>query len=339
MPNWKKIILSGSTANLNSLTVTNGITGSLFGTASYVLPTFISASAAASGFGISIANNIDNYIVTATGTSGSLNGESSLTFNGTTLGVGVTTPFASVKAHIKGILGVENGSTAGTLADQLLFGYNGSGLTQYNHKIQTSHDSQPVLNKMDFLVSNGASTFLNVLTLRSLGLSRFDSGQGLGVSGSLQVTGSSVISGSLNVSNGITGSLFGSASYATQALSASLVNGNVNVTTATIGNTVYATAGTTIGAGTTSIYSVSNASYSSIFADYSINEGTTNARAGTIQVISVGADINYTETTTMDIGNTDDITWDIYLSGADINFDIVNAAGASWKIKFSSRQM
>jgi hypothetical protein len=35
MPNWKKVILSGSTASLNSLTVSNGITGSLFGTASY----------------------------------------------------------------------------------------------------------------------------------------------------------------------------------------------------------------------------------------------------------------------------------------------------------------
>ena len=35
MPNWRKVILSGSTASLNSLTVTNGITGSLFGTASY----------------------------------------------------------------------------------------------------------------------------------------------------------------------------------------------------------------------------------------------------------------------------------------------------------------
>jgi hypothetical protein len=146
-------------------------------------------------------------------------------------------------------------------------------------------------------------------------------------------------------SGSFTGILTGTASYATHALSssyattASLVNGTVNVTTATIGNTLYATAGTTAGAGTTPIYSVSNASYSSIFVDYSINEGTTNARAGTIQVISVGSEINYTETTTMDIGNTNDITWDIYLSGIDINFDIVNAAGASWRIKFSSRQM
>lgn len=35
MPNWKKIIVSGSDALLNKLTVSNGITGSLFGTASY----------------------------------------------------------------------------------------------------------------------------------------------------------------------------------------------------------------------------------------------------------------------------------------------------------------
>ena len=96
---------------------------------------------------------------------------------------------------------------------------------------------------------------------------------------------------------------------------------------------------TSAGAGTTSIYSVPNSTYSSIFVDYSVNEGTTNARAGTIQVVSVGTDISFTETTTMDIGSTNDISWNVYLSGAYINFDIVNAGGSSWTIKFSSRQM
>jgi hypothetical protein len=54
MPNWKKVITSGSIASLDTLTVSNGITGSLLGTAttaSYVSPTFISSSAASSGFG------------------------------------------------------------------------------------------------------------------------------------------------------------------------------------------------------------------------------------------------------------------------------------------------
>jgi hypothetical protein len=35
MPNWKKVIVSGSDASLNSLNVSSGITGSLLGTASY----------------------------------------------------------------------------------------------------------------------------------------------------------------------------------------------------------------------------------------------------------------------------------------------------------------
>jgi hypothetical protein len=35
MPNWKKVIVSGSDASLNTLSVLNGITGSLFGTASF----------------------------------------------------------------------------------------------------------------------------------------------------------------------------------------------------------------------------------------------------------------------------------------------------------------
>lgn len=37
MPNWRKVITSGSDASLNTLTVVNGITGSLLGTSSYAL--------------------------------------------------------------------------------------------------------------------------------------------------------------------------------------------------------------------------------------------------------------------------------------------------------------
>jgi len=202
----------------SSMTVATAsyVTGSIFTSTNPALSASFALTASYVNESTTITNNTDNYVITATGTS-ALNGESTLTYNGTTLGVGVTTSLSTTKAHIKGILGIENGSTAGTLADQLLFGYNGSGLSQYNHKIQTSHDSQSVLNKMDFLVSNGASTFLNTLTLRSSGLSRFDSGQGLGVSGSLQVTGS------INVTAGITGSLSGTGSWATNALTASYV--------------------------------------------------------------------------------------------------------------------
>jgi len=84
MPNWKKLIVSGSDASLNSLNVAQNVTaqsftGSLFGTASFA----ISASYAP---GTSINNNVDNYILTATGTP-AINGEANATFNGSTLAV------------------------------------------------------------------------------------------------------------------------------------------------------------------------------------------------------------------------------------------------------------
>ena len=71
-------VSAGNAQVTGSLGVTGGITGSLLGTAtsaSYIEPTFISASAAASGFTgpTTINNNTDNYVVTATGTENTLN--------------------------------------------------------------------------------------------------------------------------------------------------------------------------------------------------------------------------------------------------------------------------
>jgi hypothetical protein len=45
MPNWKKVIVSGSNAALNSLNVTNGITGSLLGTSSYATQALTASNA------------------------------------------------------------------------------------------------------------------------------------------------------------------------------------------------------------------------------------------------------------------------------------------------------
>ena len=50
MPNWKKIITSGSDATLNSLNVTSGVTGSLFGTASYATQALTASFATTSSF-------------------------------------------------------------------------------------------------------------------------------------------------------------------------------------------------------------------------------------------------------------------------------------------------
>ncbi len=84
MPSWKKVILSGSDAALNKLTVTNGITGSLFGTASFAT----SASRALTASHVTTLNQ--NVIIT-----GSLSIASPLTFANP--GVGNDTRFTFTK--------------------------------------------------------------------------------------------------------------------------------------------------------------------------------------------------------------------------------------------------
>jgi hypothetical protein len=75
MPSWKKVIVSGSDATLNSLSVSNGITGSLLGTAT-----------TASNITPAISNDVDTRVITANG-NGTLNGEGNLTFDGTKLSI------------------------------------------------------------------------------------------------------------------------------------------------------------------------------------------------------------------------------------------------------------
>lgn len=55
MPNWKKVITSGSIASLDTLTVSNGITGSLLGTSSYA--TYAETSSYSTTLGASFNNN------------------------------------------------------------------------------------------------------------------------------------------------------------------------------------------------------------------------------------------------------------------------------------------
>lgn len=148
------------------------------------------------------------------------------------------------------------------------------------------------------------------------------------------LSGSAASLDSLIVSNGITGSLFGTASY---VLTASLANGGVNVIQATIGNTTYITVNTTVATGTTTIHSIPTSSYSSTFIDYVISD-TVNSRAGNIQSVWLGSDVNYTETATMDIGNTTDFDWDVVIAGNGIKVNSVIAAG-NWNVKINSRQM
>jgi len=78
MPSWKKIITSGSDAALSTLTVSNGITGSLYGTASWALNSNTASYAlnggvtqiiAGTNVSISPTNGLGAVTINATGTS------------------------------------------------------------------------------------------------------------------------------------------------------------------------------------------------------------------------------------------------------------------------------
>ena len=71
MPNWKRVIVSGSDASLNTLIVSNGITGSLLGTASYATQALSASYAATASIAATSLNTSDIlvYVKNVTGTS------------------------------------------------------------------------------------------------------------------------------------------------------------------------------------------------------------------------------------------------------------------------------
>lgn len=78
---------TGNSEITGSLTVTSGITGSLFGTASFATQALSASWAPSVGGGATFngGTNVNNRLITATGTSPELNGEAALTFDGSAL--------------------------------------------------------------------------------------------------------------------------------------------------------------------------------------------------------------------------------------------------------------
>ena len=109
MPNWKRIVVSGSDATLNTLTVSNGITGSLFGTASY----------ATQALSASFAPSTPAFPFTGSAViSGSLN----------VIGITSLTGGVSGNTRLNGNL-VITGSTTST--GEIIFGSGASGIIRF----------------------------------------------------------------------------------------------------------------------------------------------------------------------------------------------------------------
>jgi hypothetical protein len=99
-------LLRTASVNLNTITFTKG-DGSTF-------PITVNTG---SGGGVTINNNTDNYIVTATGTANTLNGESGLTYNGSTLTVSGTLEATKIRISRVSTQGIGNYGINAEIAD------------------------------------------------------------------------------------------------------------------------------------------------------------------------------------------------------------------------------
>jgi hypothetical protein len=186
------------------------------------------------------------------------------------------------------------------------------------------------------------------------------------ITGSLIITGSGAsITGSLKVSSGITGSLFGtasqaqtasfvlnavsssyaftassatSASYAFTASSATNATNALSASNFTITSTLnfdgtltdYNAIASTI-VGTNNVFAQSTGSYRSGFFKYTAINGT-NARTGEVMVAWNGANIVFTDFATTDIGATNDVTMSAALAAGTVQFNAITQ-GSGWNIR------
>ena len=214
MPNWLNVIKSGSDASLNTLNVINGITGSLQGSASYAL----TASFATSGGTPGGANTTIQFNDTST-----FSGSGNFTFNKTTNTVNLTGSLSVTgSTNTLGAVTVISGSVGiNTTADaQSLLHIDGGA--SVNRVIMDANNNVPRIfsfrtdnsQRWAFRVDDnetGANAGANFQLRRYA-----DNGSFIDAPISLnRSTGNITIIHPISASAGITGSLFGSSSFAT----------------------------------------------------------------------------------------------------------------------------
>ena len=100
----------------------------------------------------------------------------------------------------------------------------------------------------------------------------------------------------------------------------------VNISNATISNQ----ANTNV-TGLELVAQVAVATYTAAFFDYVIKKGT-NVRAGVVYACHDGTNVEFSETSTVDLGNTSDVALSVDISGGQMRL-LANAATTSWSVK------
>ena len=95
---------------------------------------------------------------------------------------------------------------------------------------------------------------------------------------------------------------------------------------------------TTVNSGSTVVHTFSTASLDGGFVDYVLKESNSGSRAGNIMSVWSGASIEYNEVTTLDIGDTANVTFSMDISGGDARL-IVDTIYNNWTLKAKVREI
>jgi hypothetical protein len=105
------------------------------------------------------------------------------------------------------------------------------------------------------------------------------------------------------------------------------VTGDIQIDSALLSNQE----NTDVDTGTETVASVAIATYTAAFFDFVIKK-TTNVRSGTVYACHDGTNVEFTETSTQDLGDTSDVTLSVDISGTDMRLRATTTSD-DWSIK------
>jgi len=299
--NADTLVLTGSAIVTGSLTLTGslnvisgGITGSLLGTSSYATNA-VSASYAATASYVSTATPAFPY-------SGSAVITGSLIISSST----ATAPLA-LKGTGSGVFTVDG--TTGRLF-------------QIDDSLSGSLFSVNTISGLPVIEAFSDNTVrIGKFGSKALYVSQSAVGIGkeIGLNGVLDVSGSMYVTGSLNVSGSINGSI---SSAVTASYASTFQIGLSQISTATVASSIV---------GSNNLFTTATGSFTSAFYKYTATNGA-NARAGEVMAIWNAGTTQFTDYSTIDIGNTSNVTASVSIVTSQVQFNVTTGT-SGWSIK------
>ena len=343
--------------------VSFGTTGTAYGTSGQILksngnasPTWIDGSAIP---GVPAGSGTGNYLARWTPNGDTL-GIGVVYDNGTNVGIGIDDPAArlEVKQNLyvshqnaeEITFRLDNYGATGTDAGPLLRMFNQSGTTVVNIDSRSGSSRDTYFNqggnfgigttspdfKLDVngIIRSENSSEVGTLYLGNTAQSQIPGGAIIGQrSPSYSSTGNllfQVPTWGAGTDYGLTTQMSIEVSTSdTKKATISMIpfGGNVEITNALLSNQE----NTDVDTGTETVASVAIATYTAAFFDFVIKK-TTNVRSGTVYACHDGTNVEFTETSTQDLGDTSDVTLSVDISGGNMRLRATTTSD-DWSVK------